>query len=92
MADGYAWNPDKNRELLERRGLSFIMVLEALAQGGLLDDLEHPSKLRQNQRTMIVKVKGEICVVPYVKDGDTKFLKTIFPNRDYRDKYGGVDG
>jgi uncharacterized DUF497 family protein len=92
MADGFVWNSDKNRELLELRGVDFPMVLQALADGDLLDDLAHPGKGREHQRIMVIWMKGDVFVVPYVQDQQAKFLKTIFPSRKFRQMYGGQDG
>jgi uncharacterized DUF497 family protein len=78
----YRWNEDKNELLMRERGLSFEMVVEALVTGGLLDNVPHPDSNRYpNQRVLQVVIDGYACAVPYVQDGATRFLKTIYRSR-----------
>ena len=35
------WNPEKNRKLIEERGISFETVVFSMQSGGLLDDMAH---------------------------------------------------
>ncbi len=45
------WDPDKNQELIEDRGVSFEEVVFYLQQGALIDDIKHPNdKKYPNQR------------------------------------------
>jgi hypothetical protein len=37
-------------------------------------------------------IVDQVCVVPYVTDGDVTFLKTIYPSRKYQKIYGGENG
>jgi len=37
------WNADKNRKLIEERGISFEEIIFSLQNGGLIDDIEHPN-------------------------------------------------
>ena len=37
------WDAEKNRKLIEERGISFEEIIFSLQNGGLLDDIEHPS-------------------------------------------------
>ena len=39
---------------------------------------------------LIVKVGEQVCVVPYVIDGMTRFSKTIYPSRKAKRTYGGA--
>jgi hypothetical protein len=92
MAQDIDWNKDKDIWLQRRRGLSFSMVVEAIENGLLLDDIEHPSPERAHQRVLVFKVQGYAVAVPYVTDGKTQFLKTMHFDRDLNAKYGGKDG
>lgn len=86
----YLWNPAKNVELSERpeRGVSFEEIVTAIEKGGLLDDISHPRPDRYpNQRVLVVPVRDYVYAVPYVRDGDVFFLKTIFPSRALKAKY-----
>ncbi|MGV6810323.1 MAG: BrnT family toxin [bacterium] len=76
------WNNEKNEQIKRERGICFEDVEQALAGEGFLDDQPHPNQERYpNQRLLIVMIEDYPCVVPYVRDGDTLFLKTIYPNR-----------
>lgn len=76
------WSIEKNQQLLETRGVSFEDVVSAMERNGVLDDIPHPNQLRyEHQRVLIIEIEGYACHVPYVVDGDTMFLKTIFPSR-----------
>ena len=76
------WNPEKNEQLKRERGLCFEDVELALLENGFIDDQPHPNKEKYpNQRLLIVLINDYPCVVPYVKDGEKLFLKTIYPSR-----------
>jgi hypothetical protein len=76
------WSFAKNAQLKRERGLCFEDVEHALSTDGFVDDLPHPNTQKYpNQRLLIVLIDEYPCVVPYVKDGDKLFLKTIYPNR-----------
>jgi len=61
------------------------MVIEAIAEKGVLLDLDHPNQLKYpHQRILVVDLDGYAYCVPYVKDGDTWFLKTIYPSRQFK--------
>ena len=76
------WSIEKNQQLLETRGVSFEDVVSAMERNGVLDDIPHPNQLRYaHQRVLIIEIEGYACHVLYVVDGDTMFLKTIFPSR-----------
>ena len=78
----FRWNPDKNRELLAERGVSFEQVVVAIEGGGLLDVLAHPnSRKYPNQRFLVATWDGYACLVPYVEEADCFFLKTVIPSR-----------
>lgn len=76
----YRWDPDKNRLLEERRGITFEEIVAALEAGQLLANLQHPA--RPNQSIYVVLIDGYPWDVPYVRESDGGiFLKTAFPNR-----------
>lgn len=85
----YRWSDEKNSVLRAERGLSFEAVESAIENGDLLDDLPHPDPIKfPRQRIMIVRIGDQVCVVPYVVDGDVRFLKTIYPSRKAKRAYG----
>ena len=56
--------------------------------GDLLDVIEHPNKsIYSHQKILIVKIEAYVYSVPFVEDGDERFLKTIIPSRKLTKKY-----
>ena len=86
----FDWNDDKNELLKDERGVSFEEIIYHITHGGLLDAIEHPNpKVYPGQRMFIVNVEGYACLVPFVEDDKTIFLKTIIPSRKVTRKYLG---
>lgn len=86
----YDWNDEKNEWLKRERGVSFEDILFHLAHDGLLDVIEYPrQKQYPGQRIFIVDVEGYVCLVPFVEDDETIFLKTIIPSRKMTRRYLG---
>ncbi len=81
MTNTYAWDAGKNKKLLAERGFGFEDIVAEIEQGGALDDVDHPSPNYPHQRMLFVALNGYAVAVPYVMDGDTKFLKTAFLSR-----------
>jgi len=90
----FAFDQDKNDLLYRLRGVTFPMVIEAIAERGVLLDFDHPNKLKYpNQKVLVVNLNDYAYCVPYVEESDTWFLKTIYPSRRF--KYlieGGSNG
>jgi uncharacterized DUF497 family protein len=85
---GIEWDEEKNQRLLDERGIGFEDVLEAIESGRILADEAHPNPSRYgHQRLLIVEISGYACVVPYVQEGNRRFLKTIYRSRIYQKKY-----
>jgi len=82
------WNHEKNAQLKQERGVSFEMVILAMEQGQVLDDLVHPNPHQYaNQRMMIVKLRDYAWLVPYVETESELFLKTMIPSRKATKQY-----
>jgi uncharacterized DUF497 family protein len=82
------WNSEKNVCLKQERGVSFETVRLAIAQGLLLDVIEHPNQeTYSHQRIFVVRVSEYAYLIPFVEDEETIFLKTIIPSRKMTDKY-----
>jgi hypothetical protein len=87
----YRWSREKNFWLQRERDLSFEAIESAIEDGNLLDDIQHPDSIKfPGQRMLIVKVGEQVCVVPYVIDSGTRFLKTIYPGRKAKRAYAGI--
>lgn len=86
----FDWNNDKNQKLISLRGVSFEEVIAVLESGDALDIIEHPNKEKySHQKMYVVEIGGYVYLVPFVKDGNKIFLKTIIPNRKAKKKYLG---
>ena len=86
----FNWNRTKNQKLIAERNLSFDDILFYIQKGQLLDDIEHPNRLKYpNQRIFIVNVDDYAYLVPYVENDDEIFLKTIIPSRKATRQYIG---
>ncbi len=84
------WSSEKNRWLKENRDICFEDILYYLDNDFLVDDIEHPNKVKySNQRIMVFEIEEYIYLVPYVETEDEIFLKTILPNRKATKKYRG---
>ncbi len=78
----YDFSPEKNSKLKEERGISFEEVIAAIDEGYLLDVIEHYNKDKfPNQKVYIVEIDCYVYLVPFVRNEDEIFLKTIFPSR-----------
>jgi len=88
----FDWSDEKNEWLRNERDVAFEEILYHLTHGGLLDTIEHPNQKKYpGQRIFIVNVEGYACLVPFVEDDTTIFLKTIIPSRKMTKKYLGGD-
>ena len=83
MDASFDWNLEKNRQLVEGRGVSFESVVSAIERGGLVDVLEHPDQERYpGQMIYVVDIEQYLYLVPFSTATDgTRFLKTIIPSR-----------
>ena len=82
------WDPQKNEQLKNERGVSFEEVIEAIFGDGLIIILEHPNKKKYgNQKIFIVELHEYAYLLPYVEDAEKIFLKTVFPSRKHTKIY-----
>ena len=75
------WDPVKNEWLKRTRGVS----LEEILRARFVTIEEHPK--RPHQKLMLFELDGHIWTVPYVRNGDGVFLKTLFASRMYTKKW-----
>ena len=84
----FDWDPKKNQQLIEERGVSFEEVIFHLQSDGLLDDIAHPNQAEySHQRIFIVAIESYAYLVPYVESDEHIFLKTIIPSRKATKQY-----
>jgi uncharacterized DUF497 family protein len=85
------WNADKNRKLIEERGISFEDIFFSFQSGILLDDVKQPNEEKYpHQRIFIVSVDDYAYLVSYVETEHEIFLKTVVPSRKMTRQYLGV--
>jgi len=88
MSIVYDWDSDKNKLLINQRGVSFEEVISILESGEVLDVVNHPNKKKYpHQKMYIIEINEYAYLVPFVADGNKIFLKTIIPNRKANKKY-----
>lgn len=76
------WSEEKNRKLKRERGVCFEDVETAIESGKFIANYPHPNQERYpGQRVLIVEIDGYACLVPYIRDSDVLFLKTIYRSR-----------
>ncbi len=84
----YAWNPEKNEELIKDRGISFERVVQHIENERILDVIKHPNASKYpNQRMFILEIDNYAYLVPFVENSSEIFLKTIIPSRKATRKY-----
>jgi uncharacterized DUF497 family protein len=81
----FAFNSEKNDLLRRKRGVTFPMVIEAIAEKGLLLNFDHPNQTKYpGQKVLVVELEGYTYCVPYIMEGNVWFLKTIYPSRQFK--------
>ena len=89
----YKFSPDKNNLLKQTRGISFEDIIRAIDNGFLLDVKPHPDQEKYpDQDIYIIEIEGYACIVPFVQEGNTIFLKTAFFSRKATKKYFSSKG
>ncbi|MGH7594964.1 MAG: toxin [bacterium] len=88
----YSWSAEKNQLLKAERSISFEEVVFRIAEGHVLDIVEHPNQEKyKGQRMFIVSIHDYAWLVPFVETDDEMFLKTIIPSRKATKQYLGDD-
>ena len=86
----FKWNVEKNEILAKERGITFEEVVERIESGVKVVETDHPNKKKYpNQKILIIDINGYAYMVPFVKDEQEYFLKTIIPSRKATKKYLG---
>lgn len=84
----FAWNSEKNLELIENRKISFERIVSHIEKHGYLDLLNHPNtKKYPNQKMFILNIEDYAYLVPFIESEEALFLKTIIPSRKATKKY-----
>jgi hypothetical protein len=86
----FKWNAEKNLQLKNNadRSVCFEDIVAAIESGGLLDDVEHLNSVKYPHQKMYVVLRNNyVYGVPYVRDDDGVFFKTIYPSRKLTEIY-----
>lgn len=84
----YLWNEEKNKLLKETRGIGFEEVVQTLKSSANTISIPHPNLQRfKKQNIYIVIINNYTYAIPYVKEKQNVFLKTIYPSRKYQKQY-----
>ncbi len=86
----FKWNAEKNLALKSapNKGVCFEDIVAAIEGGGLLDDVSRLNNVKySHQRIFVVLLNDYVYAVPYVRDGSSVFLKTVFPSRKFKALY-----
>ncbi|RLA19935.1 MAG: toxin [Gammaproteobacteria bacterium] len=84
----FAWNFEKNLELIETRNISFERVVSNIEKHGYLDLISHPNKEKYpNQKVFIIDIENYAYLAPFIETDAGYFLKTIIPSRKAMKKY-----
>ena len=84
----FAWDSEKNLELIEKRIISFERVVSHIEKQGYLDIINYPNADKYpNQKMFILNIENYAYLVPFVESEEKLFLKTIIPSRKATKKY-----
>ena len=82
------YSSEKNTYLKQKRGISFEEIGLAIEEGKVLDVIKHPNISKYpNQKMYVININEYVYLVPFVRQSDIVFLKTIFPSRKLTKKY-----
>jgi hypothetical protein len=85
-----SYGQEKNELLKKTRGISFEEIIIAIEAGNILDVYDHPDQSNYpGQKIYVVEALDYVYLVPYVRNEDGIFLKTIIPSRKAKKIYKG---
>jgi uncharacterized DUF497 family protein len=88
----FDWSNEKNDWLKANRGVCFEQVVILLERESVLDIIEHPNQqMYPGLSIAVVRINEYVYLVPFMKDGDIIFLKTIIPSRKATSKYKEIE-
>ena len=84
----FDWDNKKSEALEKERKVCFEDVVIKIDEGFLLDNIEHPNKVKYpDQMMLVVNLNGYAYLVPYLEQEETIHLITIFPSRKHTKAY-----
>ena len=80
----FEWNKIKSEKLKSERGIGFEDIMKAFLGGGLIKIIDHPNKEKYpKQKLIFINIENYVYLVPFVKNKDVFFLKTIIPSSKF---------
>ena len=84
------YGKEKNELLKQSRGIGFEEIIAAIDAGKVLDVYDHPDQENYpGQKIYVVEALDYIYLVPFVRNDEGIFLKTIIPSRKAKKIYKG---
>ena len=86
----FKWDLEKNALIKEERGVCFEDAVAQIHKNNILDIIEHPNKEKYpKQKIYIILLQNYVHMIPFIKEGNEIFLKTIVPSRKMHKLYRG---
>lgn len=84
------YGKEKNELLKQNRGIGFEEIISAIDSGKVLDLYDHPDQVNYpGQKIYVVEALDYVYLVPFVRNDEGLFLKTIIPSRKAKKMYKG---
>ncbi len=78
----YEYNAEKSALLERERGINFDAVIRLIEAGNILNVYDHPNQEKYpHQQIYELDIAGYVYLVPFIRQENSVFLKTIFPSR-----------
>lgn len=83
-----AWDPEKDRALLEERGVGLERAADMIVKADYIALVQHWNTIRYpHQWVFVLEINGYAYYVPFVETDERIFLKTIIPSRKAKRRY-----
>jgi hypothetical protein len=84
------YGKEKNELLKQSRGIGFEEIISAIDAGNVLDVYDHPDQVNYHgQKIYVVEALDYVYLVPFIRNEEGVFLKTIIPSRKAKKMYKG---
>jgi hypothetical protein len=85
-----SYGNEKNRLLKQTRGIGFEEIIAAIEAGKVLDVYDHPDQENYpGQKIYVIEALDYVYLVPFIRNEEGIFLKTIIPSRKAKKIYKG---
>ena len=85
-----SYGKEKNELLKQSRGIGFEEIISAIDAGKVLDVYDHPDQVNYcGQKIYVVEALDYVYLIPFIRNDEGLFLKTIIPSRKAKKMYKG---